>query len=86
MLPNRDNIGEDEFQCELCTDLCYLSMIICNKHHQGEKEKELGGRREKKEVRGQQMCIHHYDYCKCPISSYTLVYRYSSKELEHFKT
>jgi len=28
-------------------------MIICNKHHQVEKEKELVGRREKREVRGQ---------------------------------
>ena len=58
-------------------------MIICNKHHQIEKEKELGGRREKREVKGQQMCIYHQDFCKCPISSYSLVYRYSSKELLH---
>ena len=60
-------------------------MIICNKHHKEQKEKELEGRREKREFKGEQMCIHHLDYCKCPMNSYTLVYRYSTNELLQFK-
>lgn len=28
-----------------------------------------------------QYCIHHLDYCECPATNYTLVYRYSTAEL-----
>lgn len=28
-IENRDLVDEDEFQCKLCTDLCYFSMIKC---------------------------------------------------------
>lgn len=31
-IPNRDMVEEDEFQCKLCTDLCYFSMIKCKIH------------------------------------------------------
>ena len=27
MLPNRDNVSEDSYQCKYCTDFAYLSMI-----------------------------------------------------------
>jgi len=33
-------------------------------------------------VESNQYCLHHLTYCGCPISNYTLVYRYSTKELE----
>ena len=32
MLPNRDNVSEDYYQCKYCTDFAYLSMIHCKVH------------------------------------------------------
>ena len=31
-----------------------------------------------------QYCIHHLTYCGCPITNYTVVYRYSTDELYDF--
>lgn len=31
-IPNRETVEEDEFQCKLCTDLCYFSMVKCKVH------------------------------------------------------
>lgn len=31
-LKNREQYGEDAFQCKYCTDLCYWSMIKCSVH------------------------------------------------------
>lgn len=99
-LQNRDEFGEDAFQCKYCTDLCYWSMIKCSEHtiekteiNQGADEaKKLVGRcmmskQEKrqqalKEAQGSaQYCVHHLNYCGCAVPKYTMVYRYTTQEL-----
>lgn len=33
----------------------------------------------------EQFCIHHMDFCKCPMENYTIVYRFSTKELTELR-
>lgn len=33
----------------------------------------------------EQFCIHHMDFCKCPMENYTIVYRFSTAELIELK-
>lgn len=32
MIQNRENADEDQYQCNYCTDFCYLSVIKCSRH------------------------------------------------------
>lgn len=93
MIVNRDQIDEDENQCQLCTDICYLSMIQCTKHTLREDPEQVSTHDEhehpkeaqpKAVEQANQYCIHHLNYCKCPAENYRLIYRYSTKELEGF--
>lgn len=108
MLENREEAGEDDFQCKYCTDLCFWSFIKCSVHtspstndeplsqaeaqqkqpklskRKAYKQKERQSSSQQTEPESEQYCIHHLGYCGCFPDNYTVVLRYTNKELEEF--